>query len=92
MFVYPEKGNLTLNQISGKVHITNGVFCRDILGRHKEILTEIFYFTKHPDVPPDSDSILEQAMAESTDLKEFLNVNDLERLLPYILECNLMCN
>jgi len=54
-------------------------FYRDILGRRKEVLSEIFYYTKHPDIPPDSNSIFEQAFAESSDLKEFLNANDLER-------------
>jgi hypothetical protein len=52
---------------------------RDILGRRKEVLSEIFYFTKHPDVPPDSDSTLEHVVAESNDLNEFLTLNDLER-------------
>lgn len=60
------------------------------MGRHKEILTEIFYFTKHPDVPLDSDSILEQAVTESIDLKEFLNLNDLERLILCIFKYDLM--
>lgn len=44
-------------------------------------MTELFYFTKHPDVPPDPDSVVEHALAESSDLKEFLSVNDLERLV-----------
>ena len=60
------------------------------MGRHKEILTEIFYFTKHPDAPPDSDSILEQAVTEPIDLKEFLSLNDLERLILYIFKHDLM--
>jgi len=58
---------------------------RDALGRRKEVLTELFYFTKHPDVPPDSESIIEQAVGESSDLKDFLAVNDLERLDPFNL-------
>jgi hypothetical protein len=47
-------------------------------------LTELFYFTKHPDIPPDADTFMEQATAESSDLKEFLAANDLERSLPLI--------
>ena len=42
-------------------------------------MSEIFYFTKHRDVPPDLDSTLEQAVPEPSDLKEFLDSNDLER-------------
>jgi len=52
---------------------------RDIHGRHKELLTELFYFTKHPEIPPDSESIQENAAAESTDLNDFLHANDLDR-------------
>jgi hypothetical protein len=51
---------------------------RDINGRHKEILTELFYFAKNPDIPPDSESIAAQAVAEAADLKNFLVNNDLE--------------
>jgi hypothetical protein len=54
---------------------------RDIHGRHKELLTELFYFTKHPEIPPDSESILENAVAESSDLSDFLHSNDLDRLV-----------
>ena len=78
MFGYPEKGEPTSIQIISRRRLLNFSY-RDILGRRKEVLSEIFYFTKHPDVPPDSDSILEQAVAESSDLKEFLTLNDLER-------------
>ena len=42
-------------------------------------MTEIFYFTKNPDIPPDSELLVEQALAESSDLREFLLRNDLER-------------
>ena len=52
---------------------------RDALGRRKGVLTELFYFTKHPDVPPDCESVIELAVAESDDLKDFLTANDLER-------------
>ena len=78
MFGYPENGKPTSIQIISRRRLLNFSY-RDILGRRKEVLFEIFYFTKHPDVPPDSESILEQAVAESTDLKEFLTLNDLER-------------
>ena len=58
--------------------ILNRIY-RDILGRRKDVLSEIFYFTKHPDIPPDSKSIVEDAVIESDDLKAFLVLNDLER-------------
>jgi hypothetical protein len=51
----------------------------------------MFYFSKYPDIPLDSDSTLEQAVAESADLREFLSCNDLETLLPFIFTHDLMC-
>jgi len=54
------------------------VICRDISGRHKEILSEIFYFTKNPDIPPGAEAAQEQ-LGPTDDLREFLHINDLER-------------
>jgi len=59
---------------------SNQVICRDISGRHKEILSEIFYFTKNPYIPPEVEAIQEQ-VAATDDLREFLRINDLDRCL-----------
>ena len=75
---YPENGNApSLDEVEGPWLI--GEPFRDISGRHKEILTEIFYFHKNPDIPPDYETAQEQAVSGSDDLSEFLRLNDLER-------------
>jgi hypothetical protein len=74
----PENGNTLSSDDSGGPRLTGALF-RDISGRHKEILTEIFYFHKNPDIPPDYETAQEQAVSGSDDLSEFLRSNDLER-------------
>lgn len=77
---YPKKGNSTFPVLVATTGPDTPYF-RDILGRHKRLLAEVFYFAKHPNTPPDSESGTEQPVAETDDLREFLNANDLERFV-----------
>jgi hypothetical protein len=82
VFGYPEKGTLiSFLHLPNQTSILLTVYLRDILGRRKQVLTETFYFAKHRDIPPDSESIPDQDASESDDLIEFLRANDLERLV-----------
>jgi hypothetical protein len=74
----PENGNNPPSDEPVGLRLTGGL-CRDISGRHKEILTEIFYFRKNPDIPPDYETAQEPAVSSTDDLSEFLRLNDLEK-------------
>jgi hypothetical protein len=62
---------------------------RDIMGRHKEVLTELFYITENgppvpEDAPPSSEFPRQAAgtaapRATPSDLTDFLMLNSLER-------------